>query len=365
MDFALSEEQMLLAKTLERYLEEECPITRVRELVAERAGHDGGTWKDLSELGVAGILVPEEHGGSGLTLLDSAATAESLARGVAPVPFLGSAVMAPIALAAAGSREQQARWLPLLATGDCRVGVAATELVSTRDGAGVEERSGCLHGTALMVIDGPGADHFLVPLAGGERLAWVDAQAPGLSTTRLKTIDRTRGFAELELDGVKVEEWLGEGGAARDATRRMLTAGRAVLAADLLGACARAIELAVAYAGQREQFGRVIASFQAVKHLCAEMVAELEPARSLVWYAAYAFDAVPADAEKMACHAKAHLSEIGPFIVRTAIEVHGGVGFTDEQNLHYWFKRVGVDRQLLGHPDSLREEAARLQGWVD
>jgi len=112
------------------------------------------------------------------------------------------------------------------------------------------------------------------------------------------------------------------------------------------------------------QFGRVIGSFQAVKHLCAEMAAELEPARSLVWYAAHAFDAVPEEAALMATHAKAHLSEIGPFIVRTATEVHGGIGFTDELNLHYWFKRVGADRQLLGSPDALRDEAARLQGWI-
>ena len=109
----------------------------------------------------------------------------------------------------------------------------------------------------------------------------------------------------------------------------------------------------------------MIGSFQAVKHLCAEMVAELEPARSLVWYAAHAFDAVPEEAPLMARHAKAHLSEIGPFIVRTATEVHGGIGFTDEQNLHYWFKRVGVDRQLLGSPELLREQAARLQGWIE
>jgi alkylation response protein AidB-like acyl-CoA dehydrogenase len=144
----------------------------------------------------------------------------------------------------------------------------------------------------------------------------------------------------------------------------MLDAGRVVLAADILGASERAIEMSVAYAGQREQFGRVIGSFQAVKHMCAEMVAELEPARSLVWYAAHAFDEVPDDAPLTACQAKAHLAEIGTVIVRTATEVHGGIGFTDEQNLHYWFKRVGVDRQLLGGPDQLREHAARFQGWI-
>jgi alkylation response protein AidB-like acyl-CoA dehydrogenase len=365
MDFSLSEEQQLLAQTLRRFLDEECPVTRVRELVADEAGHDGGTWKALCELGIAGLLIPEEHGGSGLGLLDAAVAAESLAWGVAPGPFLGSAVMAPLALLGAASAEQQARWLPQLATGGCRIAVAANELVSRRDDAGIEERNGCLHGSALMVEGGPEADHFLVPLGGGESLALVDARAQGLDCTRLKTIDRTRGFAELTFDGVEPAEWLGERGAAAQATRRMLDAGRVALAADILAPSERAIELSVSYAMQREQFGRLIGSFQAVKHMCAEMIAELEPARSLVWYAAHAFDAVPAEASLMANHAKAHLSEIGPAIVRTATEVHGGIGFTDEQNLHYWFKRVGVDRQLLGAPEVLREEAARIQGWID
>jgi alkylation response protein AidB-like acyl-CoA dehydrogenase len=365
MDFALSDEQQLLAQSLRRFLEEECPVTKVREIVAERAGSDGGTWKALCELGVAGLMIPEEHGGSGLGLLDAAVAAESLAWGVAPAPFLGSAVMAPVALATAGSAEQQARWLPQLATGSCRVAVAVGELVSKRDGAGVEERGGSLHGLALMVEGGPDADFFLVPIDGGQSLAWVDAAAAGLQCTRLDTIDRTRGFAELAFEGAPVADWIGARGSSANATRRMLDAGRVILAADILGASGRALDLAVAYSLQRKQFERVIGSFQAVKHLCAEMAAELEPARSLVWYAGHAFDAIPEEASLMACHAKAHLSEIGPFIVRTSTEVHGGIGFTDEQNLHYWFKRVGLARQLLGSPELLREEAARLQGWTE
>ncbi len=364
MDFALSEEQSLVAATLRRFLEQECPVTRVREFVSDAAGHDGGSWKSLCELGIAGLLIPETHGGSGLGLLDAAVASESLGWSVAPGPFLGSAVMSPIALRSGGSAEQQARWLPLLANGTCRFAVAANELVSRREGAGVEARDGRLHGLALMVEGGPDADHFLVPSGGGKNLALVEAGATGLACTRMDTIDRTRGFAELAFDGVEVTEWIGKPGRAAPACRRMLDAGRVMLAADILGASERAIELSVAYAMQRTQFDRVIASFQAVKHMCAEMVAELEPARSLVWYAAHAFDAAPDEASLMASHAKAHLSEIGPVIVRTATEVHGGVGFTDEQNLHYWFKRVGVDRQLLGHPDALREEAARLQGWT-
>lgn len=363
MDFGLSPEQGLLADSLRRYLRDDCPVTRVRELVAETPGNDGGTWADLCRLGVGGLLIAEEHGGSGLTLLDAAVAAESLAWGVAPAPFLGSAVMAPIALAAAGTAEQRTRLLAQLAAGSLRIAVAATELIRVRDGAGVELRGDALHGTALMVLDGVGADRILVPLDGGSSLALIEATAAGVKVATMRTIDRTRGFAEVVFDGAPVAEWIGARGEAAGACRRMLDAARVILAADILGASERAIEMAVDYAKQRQQFGRVIGSFQAVKHMCAEMVAELEPARSLVWYAAHAFDAVPDEASLMAAHAKALLSEIGPAIVRTATEVHGGIGFTDELNLHYWFKRVGVDRQLLGSPASLREHAARLQGW--
>jgi alkylation response protein AidB-like acyl-CoA dehydrogenase len=118
----------------------------------------------------------------------------------------------------------------------------------------------------------------------------------------------------------------------------------------------------VAYAKERKQFGRVIGSFQAVKHMCAEMAAGLEPCRSLVWYAAHAQDHVPQESRMMACHAKAHLAEVGQFVAKTATEVHGGMGFTDLVGLHFWFKRIGANRQLLGSPELVRAEAARVQG---
>lgn len=364
MDFSLSEEHQLLAETLRRFLEEECPVTRIRELVAEEHGADGGNWKALAELGVAGLLIPEEYGGSGLSMLDAVVAAEALGWGVAPGPFVATAVLAPVALLQGGTSAQQARWLPLIATGAARIGAGITELVSRRDDAGLETRDGRISGRALMVLDAVGADHFLVAADGGTSLALIDGQAPGLTVGSLKTIDRTRGFGELELDGVAPTEWIGEPGGAAEICSRVLDAGRVVLAADILGASDRALHKAVAYAMERKQFERVIGSFQAVKHLCAEMAAELEPARSLVWYAGHAFDEVPEESSLMACHAKAHLSEVGPFIVRTSTEVHGGVGFTEEQNLHYWFKRVGVDRQLLGSPEAVREESARAQGWI-
>ena len=151
---------------------------------------------------------------------------------------------------------------------------------------------------------------------------------------------------------------------AADAIARTLDAGRIALAADTLGACEAMIEQAVDYAKQRRQFDRVIGSFQAVKHMCAEMMAELEPARSLLWYAAHAFDALPQEAPLMACHVLAHVSEIGREIASVSTQVHGGIGWTDEQNLHFWFKRIGVARHLLGGPEQLRRRAAALQGFA-
>lgn len=359
MDFGLSDEQRLLEQTLRRLLAEAAPPARVREIMNGEVAHDPKLWAQIAELGVAGMLVPESHGGGGLALLDAAIAMQAFGHAATPAPFLATSVLAPVALAA-GTPAQRKAWLPRIAAGDVQVGVAATEIVSRRADAGLRIEGGRIHGTALFALDAGAADAFLVAV-DGDRIALVPRDAAGLGVTMLKTIDRTRRVAELEFANVAAAEWIGGDTGVPGLTERVLAAGRIALAADILGACERAIELAVAYAKQREQFGRPIATFQAVKHLCAEMVAELEPARSLVWYAAYAFDERPEEASLLALHAKAHLAEIGTQIVRTATEVHGGIGFTDEYDLHLWFKRVGLDRQLLGNPELLRAEAAAAQ----
>lgn len=361
MDFGLSEEQRLLEQTLRRWLEEQVPVARVREVAARPDAFDATLWRGLAELGVLGLLVPEAHGGGGLGLLDAALAMESLARAAAPVPFLGSAVLAPTALRAAGTESQQRTWLPRLAGGEARIGVALGELTGRRDDAALRVEGGRLAGRALFAIDAVGADALVVAL-DREHLALVPADAAHLAVTPLATIDRTRRVAELAFDGVGPIEWLGSPAGTPGAAARVLAAGRIALAADALGAAERALEMAVAYAKQRVQFGRPIGSFQAVKHLCAEMTAELEPARSLLWYAAWAFDHRPGEAVLMAAHAKAHCAEVASAIVRTSTEVYGGYGFTDEGDLHLWFKRAGLDRQLLGGPEAVRAEAAAAQG---
>ena len=357
MDFGLSEDQLLLEETVRGFLKDRVPITRVRALRDEDCPNDRKIWRELAELGMTGILIPEERGGSALTLLDAALVSQALGYSVTPAPFLGSAVMVPVALGALEG-PQIGAWLGGIAGGEIVFGLAATETFSVREGAGVALEGGVLGGKAMLVFDACGADHLLVAI-GDDRLAVIRGDAPGLERTRLPTIDATRCVSELLLDGVMPEAVFEDAG---DAIARMLDAGRIALAADSLGACEAMIEQAVAYAKERKQFGRLIGSFQAVKHMCAEMIAELEPARSLLWYAAHSFDALPGEAPLMACHVLAHVSEIGREIASVATQVHGGIGWTDEQNLHFWFKRIGVGRHLLGGPELLRGRAAEIQG---
>jgi alkylation response protein AidB-like acyl-CoA dehydrogenase len=362
MDFGLSEEQRLLDDTVRRFLAERLPLARVRELRDAGESFDAGAWKELAELGVVGCLVPEPFGGAGLGVLDAAVIATALGHGASPLPFLGPCVLAPLLLRKLGSPGQQQAWLPRLAAGEARLAVAAAERVERRQDAGVREQAGRLDGTALFVVDGLGADAFLVPC--GDELWLVPAGAPGLEARPLPTLDATRALAELRFAGVRPGERVGPPGGAGAALDRAIDAARVLIAADLLGCCDRALELAVAYAMQRRQFERPIASFQAVKHLCAEMAAAIEPARALVWYAAHAQDALPAEAALDAALAKAHLAEVATFVVRTATEVHGGIGFTDACDLQFWFKRAALGRQLLGGPALLRARAAALQGWA-
>ncbi len=359
MEFGLTTDQTMMQESLDKTLARVCPLERVR---TAKDGLAAEVLKAITELGVTGILIPEEFGGMGLKLLDAALAAETFGRHVAPVPFVASSAMAPLALLGAGSAAQKKTYLPKLASGDMIAAVAVSEHASgARDKAGIAAKNGKLSGTSLFALDFAGAGIFVVADKFGA-LYLVDANAKGLEKIALSTIDATRAVGELHFDSVEAEPLASGDGPA--VLERMIDAGRILLAADTLGAGGAMIEKAVAYAKERKQFGRVIGSFQAVKHLCAEMIAELEPCRALIWYAAYAFDETPTEARRMAAHAKAHTSEVGTFVARTATEVHGGMGFTDLLGLHHWFKRIGFDRQALGGPEKARHDAAVAQGWV-
>jgi alkylation response protein AidB-like acyl-CoA dehydrogenase len=358
MDFGLSEDQQLLCDTVRSFLAEQVPIARVRELEEQDSPNDREIWQGLAELGVAGILVPEKQGGSELSLLDAALVSQALGHAATPSPFLSTSVMATLALRELDAGSRIDPWLGGIAGGELWFGVAATELFSHREGAGVSLSGEKLSGKAMMALDCVGADYILVPV-GHNRLAVIRGDASGLETNPLRTIDKSRSVSELVLRGTPTEAVFDDVGSVIE---RMLDAGRVVIAADTIGACETMIEQSVAYSLERKQFDRLIGSFQAVKHMCAEMIAELEPARSLLWYAAHSFDAASEDFPEMAAHIQSHSAEIGREIASVATQVHGGIGWTDEQNLHVWYKRIGVARHLLGGPALLRERLARLQG---
>ncbi len=305
-------------------------------------------------MGIPGLLIPEAQGGVGLGGLDAAIVAECLGYHVSPTPFISSAVMAPVALRDSGKDELLAG----IASGQHRCGIAFGEAIGARNDACISVDGNTLSGKCIFVMD-TSADNYLIATVD-KRLYLLASEADGVKRSNLTTVDKTRTTCELILDHAQAELITDD----PDVFYRTIDAGRVMQAADTLGAAQNMLDQAVAYAMQREQFNRVIASFQAVKHMCAEMAASLEPCRSLVWYAGHALDEVPEESRLIACHAKAHVTEVGKFIARTSTEVHGGMGFTDLVGLHYWFKRIGANRQLLGSPELVRHEAACIQGFA-
>lgn len=361
MEFGLSLEQRQFDDSLRSFLTDRLPMERLRALAEPGGGYDEGLWHGLSELGLHGLIVPERFGGAGLGVLDAAVAAEGLGYAAAPVPFTGTTVMAPLALINSATEAQQDEYLPMVAAGEARIAVGFAGLAGQTGAASVALDGSRLNGTLSGIMDAGAATHFLVYLRDGSA-ALVAADAPGVSQELHRSLDRTRPLADVSFSGTTAELLV----AANDklaAARRVLDAGRVVLAADTLGAAQTMLDRAVAFAKERVQFGRVIGSFQGVKYMLADCVTMLEPCRGMVWYAAHAQDGLPDEARLTACHAKAHVADVAREVARMTTETHGGMGFTDLLGLHYWFKRIGFNRQVLGGPERCREEAAGLQGW--
>jgi alkylation response protein AidB-like acyl-CoA dehydrogenase len=270
--------------------------------------------------------------------------------------------MATLGFLNSATEAQQNEYLPLIAAGERRFAVAFPSLAGQTGAATAQFSDGRLTGHITGVADAGAATHILIYLPDGHA-AVVAADAAGVSTCVRRSIDRTRPVAEITFDAAAAER-LDAANAPMVAARRVLDAGRVALAADTLGAAQRMFDSAVAFAKERVQFGRVIGSFQGMKYMFAECVTALEPCRAMVWYAAYAQDALPDEARLTACHAKAHVGDVARDIARLATEAHGGMGFTDLLGLHTWFKRISFSRQMLGGPERCRDEAAALQGWA-
>ena len=352
MRFAFTDEQVMIAETARDLFGAEATSERTRAAMLDRSGFDRALWARLSELGLSGISLPGGEGGAGLGMVELAILAEAAGAGTAALPFLASSVMAGAALAAGGTAEQRARWLPGIASGRA-IGTLAVDC-----DAGLATRAGGrIDGTFVAVPHGGEADLLLVAVDGA--VALVTRDAPGLGIISQVTMDQTRPLARIDLRGVEPQAWLADPAKALDAAR---TAGCIAIAADSLGGAQACLDRTVEYAGDRVQFGRTIGSFQAVKHRLADMMVEIEQARSAVYWAACAVDESAADAAIAVHAAKAFATETYADCAGAMIQLHGGIGFTWEHDAHLYFKRARANLTLLGTPDWHRERIARLIG---
>ena len=333
MDFGFSEEQQQIKATARELLAERSPFPRVRA-AAEARVDDAELWAELRGLGWPGIAIAEAHGGQGLGVVELAILLEELGYAVAATPFLGTA-LAALAIQHGGDDAQRARWLPGLASGELTGGFGRAGLAADADGA------------AVIVLVGEARAQPGDEAAGRGSGATVVAGADA-DVTRLETVDPTRRYARVAGEGPAL------GGDV---------AGRAAgaLAAELVGVCQRALDMTVAYVKERRQFGVPVGAFQAVSHRCAGMLLDTEGARSAAYFAAWAADAAPDRLAEAAGIATAAAGAAGPAVTGSAIQAHGGIGFTWEADVHWLFKRAQLDAALLGGASAARIALARAR----
>ena len=359
MDFGLSEEQELLQETVRGFVTNECPVTKLREIFDGETGHDEALWSGLVEMGLGGLAIPEEFGGAGMEALDLALVCEVLGEAAVPSPFLGHS-LASLALVYGGSEDQKAKWLPRLAGGEAVGSVALGEDGSLwQPEEWTAELSGeSVCGMKVFVPNGSLADVIIVGIDGGG-LVLVESGASGAKIEAMDGLDRTRRVDRLTLDRAPCEAL--PGGAA--AAGRLRDAALVLLAADSFGAAWKLLRMTIDYAGQREQFDTPLTQFQAVKHQLANAATDIEQTRGLYWYAAHALDHIRDDAAHAAAVAKAHITDRAMEAARAAFELHGGIGFTWECDVHMWFKRCMFNRAYMGTPEVHRARSATLAGW--
>jgi alkylation response protein AidB-like acyl-CoA dehydrogenase len=361
MYFDLTDEQQAIKSTARDFLAARYKSERIRELAESEHGFEQSDWEEMAGLGWPGLALPEEWGGQGLGIVDLAVLFEELGYALAPSPLLSNTV-AGLALAACGSDEQRERFLRPLAAGERRgapalwdAGSAATpgrfELEARSDDDGI-----VLDGEKVLVMDAGAADFFLVATADGKRHL-VDREASGLSVTPEPSIDLTRRLYSVRLDGVRVppEDTLP---AEESDYHPIFFRACVAIAAESTGIAQRTMEMAVSYAKDREQFGRPIGAYQAVSHHCAQMLLETENARSAVYGAAWAADAEPESLPLAASMAKAYASDAGWRVPDASIQVHGGIGFTWEHDLHFFLKRGKANAATFGTASWHRDRVA-------
>jgi alkylation response protein AidB-like acyl-CoA dehydrogenase len=364
MDFGLSDEQQQLKESARAFLSGECPTTFVRKTMATEDGYPRELYAHIAQLGWTGLIVPEKFGGAGLGMLDMAMILEEGGYAAMPGPFLFSSVLAASALKLSGSEQLNSKWLTALAEGKAIGTVAVVESagsIDARDINAIAMKGGAgwrLNGSKMFVPYANVAD-FIVVAAKKDSdifLFVVDTKSPGVTIRSMKNLDLTRRVSSVELKSAPAERLKG----GTDLFAKLIDVAAVAVAADSLGGIERALEMAVDYSKVREQFGKPIGSFQALKHAAAEIVADLEPARAMLWYAAYAQDIGAADASRTAAMAKARLCDVYSRGTDRAVLMHGGIGFTWEHDMHLWFKRARFNESYFGSPSFHRERVATL-----
>ena len=364
MDFSFTPDQTLLKNSARAFLDEHCKPATVRLLWDDPRGESEAMWKEMAQLGWLGLSLPEEHGGSALGMVETALLLEELGRAAYPGPYWPT-MLAAAAIAETGTEAQKQRWLGAIASGDARATVAlldadldwSPDAIATR--AEKTPAGWTLSGLKRYVAWSHVASVLLVPARApeGVSLFLVDPAAAGLTSSPLQCMDPGTRWVNLALDRVPVraEDLLGAPGSAASVLQRLLRRAGVGAAAEMLGAARRCLDMAVGYAKVREQFGQPIGSFQAIRHKCADMLLEVENSHSAVYYAAWALDAGAEDAETAASIAKAYVGDASRKVCGEAIQVHGGIGFTWEFDLHMYFKRAKALEAQYGDADHHRE----------
>ena len=367
MSMTFTAEQDEFRKSVRRFLEQKSSSADVRRLMETDDGYDPAVWQQMAEqLGLQGLALPEEYGGSGFGFIEQIAVLEEMGRALLCAPYFSSVVLAGTALVQSGDDAAKRDLLPGIADGSTIATLAWVEN-PTEWGMGslstTARRSGdgyTIDGTKTLALDGHTASVILVVAQadGGPSLFAVDASASGLTRRKLETLDMTRKVAALEFVGTQAR-LIADEGAAASILERTLQLAAVALAAEQVGAAQKCLEMSVEYAKLRMQFGRPIGSFQAIKHKCADMLLEVESARSAAYYAAWAAadgsDALPL----LASLAKACCSDAFANAATENIQIHGGIGFTWEHDAHLYYRRAKSTEQFLGSPSEHRDLLAQ------
>jgi alkylation response protein AidB-like acyl-CoA dehydrogenase len=375
VNFAFSEEQDQLREAVRRFLESKSPESEVRRLMETTEGYDPAVWKQMAnELGLQSLHIPEAYGGQGFTFVELGIVLEEQGRALLCAPYFSTVVLAANAILNAGSDEEKGALLPGIASGETIATLAFTEPNGKWDADGItmeatESGDGyTLNGTKMFVLDGHTADLVVVVArtagsSGEDGISFftVAGDAPGLTRTALATMDQTRKQAKLEFSNVSAAK-LGETGAGWAALSKTLDQAAVGLSNEMVGGAQFVLEESVQYAKDRVQFGRPIGSFQAIKHKCADMLLEVESAKSAAYYSAWAAAEDNDELPVVASLAKAYCSDAYFHAAAENIQIHGGIGFTWEHNAHLYFKRAKSSEILLGDATYHRELLAQRIG---